>query len=104
MSEKILQNFDFNEIVISEQEMQVDGHHLIERKEKTLIYGLSKIITNFRKIDDKSYKITENLMNGPTFGRFTTNSLDRTIETEMNTEEIKIFDENWEKLWNPEWT
>ena len=104
MSEKILKNFDFNEIVILEQEMQVDGHHLIERNEKTLIYGFIKIITNLRKIDDKSYKITENFMNGPSFGRFTTNSVDRTIETEMNTEEIKIFDENWEKLWNPEWT
>ena len=34
MSEKILKNFDFNEIVILEQEMQVDGHHLIERNEK----------------------------------------------------------------------
>ena len=60
MSEKILKNHDFNEIVILEQEMQVDGHHLIERNEKILMYGLSKIITNLRKIDDKSYKITEN--------------------------------------------
>ena len=101
MSENILGYFEFNEILILEQEININGHHLVERTEKSLIYGMSKIITNERKIDEKSYKITENFMKFTNFGRFTTSSLDRTVETELNTKEVKEFNENWEKLWNP---
>ena len=53
MSENILGYFEFNEILILEQEININGHHLFERTEKSQIYGMSKIITNERKIDKK---------------------------------------------------
>ena len=43
-------------------ELRVDCHHLIEKKQKTLLDGNDEknlVSVHFRSIDDKSYKVTE---------------------------------------------
>ena len=75
-------------------ELLVDGHHLIEKKQKTLSHadGIEKtlVLLHVRTIDDKSYKVTE------TFD-------ERHVETEMTEDEVNQFEEDWTSLWNSFW-
>ena len=82
--------------------MRVDGYHLIERKQKTLIDGAmdtesgdsTTIIEHVRTIDDRTYKVTEHFKNGFTTGN-------RSVETYMTEEEVKQFESDWSSLWEP---
>ena len=99
------------------QELLVDGHHLIEKKQKTLRYDhgfeIDLALVHVRTIDDKSYKVTEitiichcdchggsdshcicDCANGPILQ----------VETEMAENEVKQFEEDWTRLWNPDFT
>ena len=91
-------------VFTSTQELLVDGHHLIEKKQKTLrICGscgiqTGHVLVHVRTIDDKSYKLTEiidYLIDERKFPE---------IETEMAPHEIKRFEEDWTSLWNPDFT
>ena len=77
-------------------ELRIDGHHLIEKKQKTLTHidGIDKtlILVHFRSIDDKSYQVTETNYCGVPESQ---------VETDMAEEEVKKFEEDWTNLWYP---
>ena len=77
-------------------ELWVDRHHLIEKKQKTLMDGNDEkmlVLVHFRSIDDKSYKVTE-IINDKK------DTVERQDETDMTEDEVKKFEEDWTNLWN----
>ena len=83
-------------------EMMVDGHHLVERKQKTNINPKATedtpkmtIFIHSRSIDNRCYDVQETLTEGM-------DEPDRVIETEMTQEEVERFEEDWSTLWNPQ--
>ena len=81
-------------------ELRVDRHHLIEKKQKTLMDGNDEkmlVLVHFRSIDDKSYIVTE-INNGED------DALERQVESDMTEDEVKKFEEDWTNLWNPDFT
>merc|ERR1719203_479107 len=90
--------------------MKVNGHHLVERKEKTnvnpkdlyhvYIPGMTKYIHS-RSIDDRCYEVQETLTEGR-LGGWSSSKPDRVIVTEMTQEEVKKFEEDWSTLWKPQ--
>ena len=96
----------------TEQELRVDGHHLIDKKQKSFIdaneigrqifqsdfssdmmFFETKLVVHIRTIDDKSYKVTE-MVTGDD------EALERQVETDMTEDEVKQFEEDWTNLWN----
>ena len=88
----------------TEQELRVDGYHLIDKKQKSFIdanalgnfyeagmFFETMVVVHIRTIDDKSYKVTE--INGYEV-------LERQVETDMTEDEVKQFEEDWTNLWN----
>ena len=94
----------------TEQELRVDGHHLIDKKQKSfidanaigtqifqwegfsnLMFFETMVVVHIRTIDEKSYKVTE--INGYEV-------LERQVETDMTEDEVKQFEEDWTNLWN----
>ena len=74
----------------------VDGHHLVEKKQKILNHANGIfVLLHVRTIDDKSYKVTETNFSGVPESR---------VETEMAEDEVKQFEEDWASLWNPDIT
>ena len=85
-------------VVTTEHEMRVDGHHLIEKKQKSLIHGNDQLYksVHIRSIDEKSYKVTEiQHLNGE-------DDDERQVESDMTEDEVKQFEEDWTNLWNPD--
>ena len=93
----------------STQELLYHGHHLIEKKQKTLHHAngfvIGLVLVHERSIDDKSYKVTE------TKNFYCENDCDYCdrcrhikIETEMDEEEVKQFEEDWTSMWDPDFT
>ena len=85
-------------VVTTENEVEFDGHHLIEKKQKTLINGNYRTLVHIRSIDEKSYKLTE---------IYFINGFDRQVVWEpsgMTEDEVKKFEEDWKNLWKPERT
>ena len=83
-------------------EMKVNGHHLVERKQKTNVNPEASedkpkmtIITHSRSIDNRCYEVQETLTEGM-------DEPDRVIATEMTQEEVEKFEEDWSTLWNPQ--
>ena len=74
-------------------EMKVNGYHLIERREETLIDHMT-IVIHSRSIDDRSYAVIKTLTADKDVMKIVT-------ETEMSHGEVKQFEENWSNLWNP---
>jgi hypothetical protein len=83
-------------VVTTEHELGIDGHHLIEKKEKCLIdgNGTMLVFVHIRSIDEKSYKIT--LIQNGVFGS------ESQVESDMTEDEVKKFEEDWTNLWNPD--
>ena len=90
----------------TEQELRVDGHHLIDKKQKSFIdanalgnfyeagmFFETMVVVHIRTINDKSYKVTE-INNGED------EALERQVETDMTEDEVKQFEEDWTNLWN----
>ena len=82
--------------------MKVNGHHLVERKQKTNVDPKTSdnapkmtIIMHSRSIDDRCYDVQETRTEG-------TDEPERVIETEMTPEEVERFEEDWSNLWNPQ--
>ena len=89
-------------------EMKVNGYHLVERKQvilvepkadctpkmTTIIHSRS-ISTDDPCIDDRSCVVYDNLNEGK-------DCLDRRVETEMTSEELQRFEEDWCILWKPQ--
>ena len=94
----------------TEQELRVDGHHLIDKKQKSFIdanalgnfyeagmFFETMVVVHIRTINDKSYKVTE-INNGED------EALERQVETDMTEDEVKQFEEDWTNMWNPDIT
>ena len=83
-------------------EMKVNGHHLVERKQKTNVNPeasdntpkMTRIIHS-RSIDNRCYDVQETLTEGM-------DEPARVIATEMTQEEVEKFEEDWSTLWNPQ--
>ena len=86
-------------------EMKVNGYHLIERREETLVDHMT-IVIHSRSIDDCSYAVTKTLTEDKDVVKVVT-------ETRMTQEhhaklrcflckEVKQFEEDWSNLWNPQ--
>ena len=86
-------------VVDMTHELRIDGHHLIEKKQKNLIQnGIDKtlVLVHIRSIDDKSYKVTS-------FAEINNDQDDfpePQVETDMAEDEVKKFEEDWTSLWN----
>ena len=83
-------------------EMKVNGHHLVERKQKSNVNPEASdntpkmtIIIHSRSIDYRYYEIQETLTEGM-------DEPARVIATEMTQEEVEKFEEDWSTLWNPQ--
>ena len=99
MSDIMDKTIENHHVVTMTHELRVDGHHLIEKKQKTLSHtdGVEKtlILLHVRTIDDKSYRVTETNYCGVPESQ---------VETEMAEDEVKKFEEDWTSLWNPDIT
>ena len=90
-------------VVTMTHELRIDGHHLIEKKQKTLFHTNDRtnetdktlVLVHLRSIDDKSYKVTETNYCGIPESQ---------VETDMAEDEVKKFEEDWTSLWNPDIT
>ena len=105
---------DHHVILTMEHEMKIDGHYLTEKiKKTTLIESLNKesicdqtiVREQIRSIDDKFYKVTEikDGIDDDTTKEKRFETIEK-VETVMTDEEIKQFEEDWTKFWNPEVT
>ena len=105
---------DHHIILTMEHEMKIDGHYLTEKiKQTTLIESLNPesigdqtiVREQTRSINDKFYKVTkikDGIDDDPTKEkRFETIE---NVETDMTDEDIKQFEDDWTKFWNPEVT
>ena len=78
-------------------ELQVNRHHLSEKKQKTLLDGndgKTLILVHIRSIDEKSYKVTEIINDEDD------DALERQVETDMTEDELQQFEEDWTNLLN----
>ena len=98
ISEKTIENHHVGTMT---HKLRIDGHYLIEKKQKTQIHtngnGKTLVLVHIRSIDDKSYKVTE-INNGDNAAPETQ------VETDMAEDEVKKFEEDWTSLWNPDIT
>ena len=105
---------DHHIILTMEHEMKIDGHYLTEKiKQTTLIESLNPesigdqtiVREQIRSIDDKFYKVTKikDGQNDDTSEEKRIETIEN-VETDMTDEEIKQFEEDWTKFWNPEVT
>ena len=93
-----------------EHEMRIEGHWLSEKKQKIaidsdngsqrliLLHLRSIVYAPCCNIDDKCLKVTETFSNGNKVAD------DRKVETDMNEDQVKQFEEDWIKYWRPEIT
>ena len=99
MSDKTIENH--HESIT--HELWIDGHHLIEKKQKHLIHtnenDKTLVLVHIRSIDEKSYKVTVTEINNGDEAAPETQ-----VETDMAEDEVKKFEEDWTSLWNPEIT
>ena len=94
---KIMENHGITTMV---HQMKVNGFLLVERKQKTIINasdGTPKmtILIHIRSIDDYSYAVRITLTEGK-------DEPERIDETQMTQEQVKNFEKDWSKLWNPQ--
>ena len=106
-------NYEDHHIILTmEHEMKIDGHYLTEKiKQTTLIESLNPesigdqtiVREQTRSIDNKFFKVTEikDGINDDTTKEKRIKPI-KNVETDMTDEEIKQFEEDWTKFWNPE--
>ena len=95
---RILENHG---IVTLEHEMMVNGHHMVNRKQKVKTSPIDgpkqTIMIHIRKIDDCSCITKETFTEGEA-------EPVRLVETDMNEDQLKEFEEHWISLWHPQVT
>ena len=90
-----------NGITTMVHEVKKDGHHLVERKQRTSMeygpYGHKiTVLIHSRSVDDLSYTVHETLT------EVNDDEPDRVVTTQMTQEEVEKFEEDWINLWKPE--
>ena len=102
-------------ITTTVHEMKVKGFHLVEKKQETLVDpkasdGAPKmtilihsrsISTDDPSIDDRCHVVQENITEGEVIRTEGKKYLDKN-ETEMTSEEVQKFEEDWRNLWKPQ--
>ena len=95
MSNKIL---EYRQIVTLERHLKVEGHLLVEKKEKITISPMTKqnsrskvIFIHYRSIDENYHKSTE-----------VADSEEKETETNLNESALKDFQEYWQRHWSPQ--
>ncbi len=99
-----------HKIVTMEHEMRMEGHYLTEKRQKTIISPVKPaveedfdqsdnepetvILVHLRVIDDQSHKVTEIYKNFD-------EAPEREIETNLDDDELTVFEENWTQYWKP---
>ena len=85
-------------IVTMQHEMMVDGHHLVNKKQKMVTNPTegpkTTLMIHIRTIDDCSYIVKETHTEG-------TAEPERHVETDMTEDQVKEFEEQWTTLWHP---
>ena len=90
-------------------EMKVNGYHLIERREETLVDHMT-IVIHSRSIDDRSYAVTKTLTQDKDVVKVVTETrMTQEHHDELKwaythcslCEQVKQFEEDWSNLWNP---
>jgi hypothetical protein len=94
-------------VTTTTNELLVDGHHLIEKKQETRSHvdGIAESIVELdvRTIDDKSHKVITVYPTRFEVRRCGVNPTpDRQVYTEMTEDEVMQFEEDWASLWNPD--
>ena len=89
-----------NGITTMVHEMKMDGHHLVEKKERFSMdfgpYGHKiTVLIHSRSLDERSYTVQENFIEG-------NDEPDRFVTTQMTQGEVEKFEEDWINLWKPE--
>ena len=101
-------------ITTTVHEMKVEGYHLVEKKQETLVDPKASestlkmtilihsrsISTDDPSIEDRCYVVQENITEGEVIRTEGKKYLDQN-ETEMTQEELQKFEEDWSKLWKP---
>ena len=101
-------------ITTTVHEMKVNGYHLVEKKQETLVDPKASdstpkmtilihsrsISTDDPQIDDRCSIVQENITEGDVIRTEGKKYLDQN-EMEMTQEEVKRFEEDWSKLWKP---
>ena len=119
MSVEINEN---HKIVTVEHELHYEGHFLSERKQMIIEdwdndselaphnccdepENNERRITlvHLRQIDEKCYKVIEDILKGHECQTQEEWSF-RKVYTEMSDEEFKKFEQDWQKIWDPEIT
>ena len=82
--------------------MKMNGYQLLERKQNSLVDPRASedspkmnMFVHFRSIDARTYSVIETLNENEEV-------LNQVIETHMSQQEVEKFEEDWNKLWNPE--
>ena len=108
MSGKITEN---HRIVTYEHEMNVEGNHLVEKKQKTVIepkdaeqHGVTTVLVHIRSIGDRSVKVTETTHEFEEEGCERCEGPERVVETDMTEVEAQGFELDWQRLWAPKLT
>ena len=93
--------------------MHYEGHFLSERKQiinnlccdgpKTPNNERMITLVHMRQIDEKCYKVIEDILKGHECQTQEEWSF-RKVYTEMSDEEFKKFEQDWQKIWDPEIT
>ena len=89
---------------MASSEMKVNGYHLIERREETLV-DHNTIEIYSRSIDDRSYVVTKTRTEDKDVVKVVTD-IRMTQEHHAKLrcflcKEVKQFEEDWSNLWNP---
>ena len=94
MSNKIL---EYRQIVNFEHHLKVEGHLLIEKKQKVAISPLEDqdrnqvYLIHYRSIDKNFHRVTEIVDSG-----------EKMSETDLSDCAAKDFEEHWQRLWIPQ--
>ena len=102
-------------ITTTVHEIKVNGYHLVEQKQETLIDpkasdSLPKmtilihsrsILSDDPSIDDRCYVVQKNITKYEVIRTEGKKFLDQN-ETEMTPEEVQKFEEDWRNLWKPQ--
>ena len=87
-------------IVTMQHDMVVNGHHMVNRKQKivfTTDEPKKTTMIHFRSIDDYSCIVKETFIEGIA-------EPERHVETDMTEDQQKEFEEHWTNLWHPQTT
>ena len=94
MSDKIL---EYRQIVNFEHHLKVEGHLLIEKKQKVAISPIEdqdcskEFLIHYRSIDENFHRVIEIV-----------NSGEKVSETGVSDYAVKEFEEHWQRLWIPQ--